>query len=76
MKNQGHPDAPLEDLINESINIHKKCVENNFLDITHMIRSIQLLEGNIDCFRRSNGYCDQLDCCWRPYCLGKKSLFK
>jgi len=41
----------------------------NFVDITALIRSIQLAEGNHDCYRRANGYCDQIDCNWRTYCL-------
>jgi hypothetical protein len=64
-----------EKLTKVSINTNKKCIENDFLDITALIRSIQRIEGNFDCFRRTDGYCDQLDCYWRPYCLGKKPAF-
>ncbi|MCK4391188.1 MAG: hypothetical protein KAV83_13230 [Desulfobacterales bacterium] len=46
-------------------------LEKNFLDVTNLIRSIQRAEGNPDCFRGAQGYCDQLDCAWRPYCLEK-----
>jgi hypothetical protein len=76
MKDQDLSDASFEELINVSTDTDKKCAENNFLDITHMIRSIQRLEGNFDCFGRACGYCDQLDCCWRPYCMGNRPLFK
>ena len=35
-----------------------------------LIRSIQLAEGNFDCFGSANdGICDQLDCSWRVDCL-------
>jgi len=44
-------------------------MKNDFLDITELIRSIQRADGNVDCFRRSEGFCDQLDCPWRRYCL-------
>ena len=54
-----------------SVNTKKQCIENDFLDITALIRSIQRVEGNFDCFRRAKGYCDRSDCYWRPYCLGR-----
>jgi hypothetical protein len=38
-------------------------------DLTHFIRSMQRLEGNPDCFRRTNQDCDRGDCVWRAYCL-------
>ena len=42
----------------------------NFVDITALIRSIQLAEGNPVCFRREEeGCCDQIGCSWRTYCL-------
>jgi hypothetical protein len=41
-----------------------------FLDITALIRSIQLAEGNADCFRTGQVACDQVRCAWRQYCLG------
>ncbi len=35
-----------------------------------LIRGIQQLEGNFDCFARaSDGYCDQSGCTWRTDCL-------
>ena len=48
--------------------------ENNFLDMTALIRSIQRSEGNPDCFGKAEGDCDKTDCAWREYCLG--DLFK
>ena len=42
---------------------------SNFLDITALIRSLQRAEGNPDCFRKSKGFCERLDCEWRKYCL-------
>lgn len=34
-----------------------------------LIRALQRAEGNFDCFGRSRGYCDQVDCAWREHCL-------
>lgn len=42
----------------------------DFVDITALIRSIQCVEGNPDCFRRAQEYCEQIDCCWHLYCMG------
>jgi hypothetical protein len=44
-------------------------VRKDFLDLTALVRSIQYAEGLSDCFRRSQGSCDQVDCAWRKYCL-------
>jgi hypothetical protein len=41
----------------------------NLPDITHLIRSVQRIEGNPDCFGKSDGNCDRLDCAWREWCL-------
>jgi len=41
----------------------------NFLNLTQLIRSIQRVEGNPDCFRRSGEWCENLGCSWREYCL-------
>ena len=43
--------------------------KKNFLDPIGLIRSIQRAEGNGDCFRRKQGFCDQIDCAWRIYCV-------
>jgi hypothetical protein len=40
---------------------------------TELIRAIQKAEGNFDCYGRAAGYCDQLDCSFRPSCLGEDS---
>jgi len=42
---------------------------NNSLDITRLIRSVQRIEGNPDCFGKADGNCNRLDCAWREYCL-------
>jgi len=52
-----------------SIDTKNQGVEDAYLDITTLIRSVQRVEGNFDCFLRAEEYCDQIDCCWRPYCL-------
>ena len=45
------------------------AAKKDFSDLTALIRSIQRAEGNPDCFGRSHGDCDQLNCEWRQYCL-------
>jgi len=47
-------------------------VRKEFLDLTALVRSIQYAEGLSDCFRRSQGSCDQVDCAWRKYCLDER----
>ncbi len=47
-------------------------VRKDFLDLTALVRSIQCAEGLSDCFRRSQGSCDQVDCTWRKYCLDER----
>ncbi|MCW8962808.1 MAG: SAP domain-containing protein [Gammaproteobacteria bacterium] len=35
-----------------------------------IIKQIQIVEGNFDCFATpSDGYCDQDSCLWRPDCF-------
>lgn len=42
------------------------------LNKTSLIRTIQLEEGNFDCYGTAyNGECDQLQCGWRADCLGQ-----
>jgi hypothetical protein len=47
-------------------------LEEQFPDLKHLIRSIQLIEGNPDCFGKSNGICERQDCIWLEYCLKEK----
>jgi hypothetical protein len=47
----------------------EKDSREDFLDTTNLVRSIQRAEGNPDCFRKAEDYCDRLDCSWRQYCL-------
>jgi hypothetical protein len=75
MQDQDCLNASLEETGKVSINAKKKCIENDFLDITALIRSIQRVEGNFDCLHRAKEYCDQSDCYWRPYCLERNRLF-
>ncbi len=42
---------------------------DNLPDITRLIRSVQRIEGNPDCFGKADVNCDHLDCAWREYCL-------
>ena len=43
--------------------------KRHFLDMTALIRSIQRAEGNVDCYRRDQVDCDQVQCAWHRYCL-------
>ncbi len=43
--------------------------DGNFPGLLRLIRSIQRIEGNPDCFGAAGEYCDRLDCKWRCYCL-------
>jgi len=37
---------------------------------TELIKTIQTIEGNFDCFGTArNGECDQVNCCWREDCF-------
>ena len=40
-----------------------------FCDLARLIRSIQRLEGNPDCFGTAVDSCEQILCAWREYCL-------
>ena len=42
---------------------------DNLPDITHLIRSVQRIGGNPDCFGKADWNCDRLDCAWCEYCL-------
>jgi hypothetical protein len=35
--------------------------DENYLDLTNLIRSIQRSEGYCDCFRKKAGHCEQMD---------------
>ncbi len=45
--------------------------KGNAPDIVRLIRSVQKIEGNPECFKTAAGWCDRLDCLWREYCLGE-----
>ncbi len=51
------------------VDIKKNNSSGNSPDITHLIRSVQRIEGNPDCFGKCDGNCDRLDCAWRELCL-------
>ncbi len=48
-------------------------MENDQVDITSLIRSIQRLEKNTDCFgvAEIKSCCDRMNCAWRILCLEK-----
>jgi len=37
-------------------------------DLVHIIRSVQRLEGNPDCFGTAYNTCSRRDCAWFEYC--------
>lgn len=51
-------------------NLDNKSKDHS-LDLTRLIRSIQHIEGNPECFGKSDENCDRKDCFWREYCLKK-----
>jgi len=48
--------------------IHAEKTQD-LVDTTGLVRSFQRQEGNPDCFRKTEGYCDRVDCYWRQWCL-------
>jgi hypothetical protein len=42
---------------------------NDFSDLTRLIRSIQRIKGDPDCFGTMNRICLRADCQWYEYCL-------
>ena len=50
-----------------------KNSKGDFPDLTRLIRSVQHIEGNQECFGKADGNCDRKDCFWREYCLKEKS---
>jgi hypothetical protein len=41
----------------------------NMPDIIRLIRSVQGMEGNPECFATAVDGCDRLECLWREYCF-------
>lgn len=46
----------------------KKDPASGYPDLTQVIRSIQRIEGSVDCFARTANDCDSPDCQWHVYC--------
>jgi hypothetical protein len=45
-------------------------IKNTFgLTKKELIRRVQRVEGNFDCFGTANEYCDQFQCCFRDDCF-------
>ncbi len=60
-------------LVKEIREIAKKHgVKVGKLNKTDLIRSIQLAEGNFDCFGKAANGCDQTECVWIEDCLSPK----
>jgi hypothetical protein len=49
-----------------------KNSKGNFPNLTRLIRSVQHIEGNPECFGKAGENCDRVDCFWREYCLKEK----
>jgi len=47
-------------------------LNDNLPDLKHLIRSIQCIENNPDCFGTAEEDCDRPDCAWHEYCLKEK----
>ncbi len=45
--------------------------EEEFFDLTELVRSLQRAEGIKDCFRLNRDACDRPDCPWQSLCLKK-----
>jgi hypothetical protein len=41
----------------------------DFCDLVQLIRSLQRLEGHLDCFGTAENACGRTECTWREYCL-------
>jgi hypothetical protein len=46
---------------------------DDLCSVVRLIRSIQRLEGNPDCFGTERDSCEQTLCAWREYCLKPQS---
>ncbi|MBI5005736.1 MAG: SAP domain-containing protein [Nitrosomonadales bacterium] len=57
--------------LDEVRNIAKsRGVHPDSLTKTKLIRTLQLVEGNFDCFATASNFeCDRMDCCWREDCF-------
>ncbi len=43
--------------------------EEDFFELTELVKSLQRAAGNPACFRTAPDFCDRLDCPWRTLCL-------
>ncbi len=46
----------------------KMDLDSTSMGKKELIRSIQVKEGNIPCFKTNQPFCDQNNCCWRDDC--------
>jgi hypothetical protein len=54
----------------------KKAHISRHPNLTQFIRSIQRIEGKLDCFARIDTVCDSQDCQWHIYCLKELKKIK
>jgi hypothetical protein len=45
------------------------AMAEDYCDLVRLIRSLQRLEGNPECFGRGQPSCGGSGCAWRDYCL-------
>ena len=50
-------------------NIERRALVEDFFDRARLIRSLQRLEGNPECFGTGQPSCEGIGCAWREYCL-------
>ncbi|MBC8431976.1 MAG: hypothetical protein H8D96_08645 [Desulfobacterales bacterium] len=48
-------------------------LNDNLPDLKHLIRNIQRIENNPDCFGTAEEDCNRPDCVWREYCCKQKT---
>ena len=44
-------------------------MQEDFCDLVGLIRSLQRLDGQPDCFGTAAEICGKTECAWREYCL-------
>lgn len=49
------------------------AVDEDYCDLIRLIRSLQRLEGNPECFGTAGNSCEHTLCAWREYCLQPES---
>ena len=77
--NKKREKMPIKNFNSEVVDIDEndKKIFNfdNLFSKTELIKMIQKMEGNFDCFSTAySGECDQADCCWRNDCYAAATI--